>query len=325
MTRPKKIHTDLPPRMSRRANKTTVNYYYRCSDGKFIPLGNDLAEAKIKWAELENGAQVKTLLQHVLAKYLAQIIPKKSPKTQKEQTRQIGVLIEAFGHIPPAALKPMHIRQYLDARTAAVSANREIALLSHAYNKGREWGMIDAPNPCAGVERHPEAPRETYVTDAMFNAVRAHAAPEMQDLMDLISLTGLRPADACTLLWSGIQDGFIHVRTGKTTARLAIRIIGELAELLQRIKSRPILGRTIIATPVGRGLTKTMRRDRFDDARAAAAVSDPTLANWQLRDIRAKAATETETLQAASELLGHTTTTTTKRVYRRGTKVNPVR
>jgi hypothetical protein len=41
---------------------------------------------------------------------------------------------------------------YLDkcGQTAKARANREKALLSHLFNKGREWRYTDAPNPCQG-------------------------------------------------------------------------------------------------------------------------------------------------------------------------------
>lgn len=76
-------------------------------------------------------------------------------------------------------------------------------------------------------------------------------------------------------------------------------------------------------------------RDRFEKARAIAAAdakenAAPELANrikaFQFRDIRPKAASEIESLDDASKLLGHTNTNITKRVYRRvGEKVKPTR
>ena len=55
------------------------------------------------------------------------------------------------------------------------SNNREKALLSHMFNKAREWGYTDAPNPCQGVKGFTESGRDRYVSDTEFAAVRSAA------------------------------------------------------------------------------------------------------------------------------------------------------
>jgi hypothetical protein len=42
-----------------------------------------------------------------------------------------GLVVAVFGQMRAADIEPQHVRQYLDARTAKVAANREKALLSH--------------------------------------------------------------------------------------------------------------------------------------------------------------------------------------------------
>lgn len=61
-----------------------------------------------------------------------------------------------------------------------------------------------------------------------------------------------------------------------------------------------------------------MMRDRFDDARLAASEDVGYKIDWQLRDLRAKSASDSSTLSEAQDRLGHESSTTTKRVYRRG-------
>ncbi|MGC9158632.1 MAG: hypothetical protein ACP5FH_06535, partial [Terracidiphilus sp.] len=43
----------------------------------------------------------------------------------------------------PETITPVHVARYLDQRgaEAPVSANREMALLSHVYTKALRWGM----------------------------------------------------------------------------------------------------------------------------------------------------------------------------------------
>ncbi|HEY5994491.1 MAG TPA: tyrosine-type recombinase/integrase, partial [Gallionellaceae bacterium] len=71
----------------------------------------------------------------------------------------------------------------------------------------------------------------------------------------------------------------------------------------------------------GQRLTSGALRTRFDAARKAAKV------DFQFRDIRAKAATDTEDLAHAQKLLGHKTRTMTEHYTRdrKGEKVSPLK
>src|SRR5689334_14154735 len=70
------------------------------------------------------------------------------------------------------------------------TANRYKRLFSTMWNKARGWGYTDLPNPCTGVQGHSLAKRTVYITDDVFNAVRAHASAPLQDALDLAYLTG---------------------------------------------------------------------------------------------------------------------------------------
>jgi hypothetical protein len=89
-------------------------------------------------------------------------MPTKAPQTQKDNEKELQRLEAVFGIMPIEAVKPHHIKRYLDERgkIAKVRANREKALFSHVFNFAREHVFTDAPNPCAGVKGH----RETTVT-----------------------------------------------------------------------------------------------------------------------------------------------------------------
>jgi hypothetical protein len=47
------------------------------------------------------------------------------------------------------------------------------------------------------------------------------------------------------------KDGAVWVEQGKTKARLQIDIVGELATVIERIKSRGIVGMTLLCDPKG--------------------------------------------------------------------------
>jgi len=319
----------LPQRMTARIMASgKILYYYRLRDGKSIPLGDDLNAAKIKWAELESGAvNKKTTMADIFARYEKEVLPQKGSKTQKDQGNQLKLLVAAFGHAEPNQIQPKHIRQYLDRRTAKIAANREVALFSHVFNCAREWGYTDKINPVEGVRKNKERPRDVYVEDEDFHLVLKHCTPEMADLLELAYLTGQRPGDIRKWRKSQIKDGVLQLRQDKTQKRMGLRIVGELADIINRAINRPrsACSLFIVATEKGEPLTQPMMRDRFNDARDAASAEVGYKVKWQVRDIRAKAATDSQSLLDAQSLLGHESPTTTKRVYRRGEIVKPLK
>jgi len=286
---------DLPPRMLRRVRKLKsgklwVGYYYdgRDADGKReeVPLGTDLAEAKLEWARLEHKAkpEVMATMGELFDRYERDIIPVKSPRTQKDNKYELERLRKAFADAPIEAISPPVIAQYRDARTAKTRANREIALLSHVFTMAMEWGFAER-NPCLAVRRNKEKVRDFYAADEIWG-----------------ELTGL-----------GL---FIEA-------------------LLERRKLQGERNSRLITNDSGLRMSWEMLRNRFSEARYRAArklIADGNadlaskVRQFQFRDIRPKATSETEDISHASRLLGHSKEEITKRVYRRvGEVVSPTK
>ena len=230
--RPRKTENqNLPPRMYRRTRKRKygkvwVAYYYRDAQGKDIPLGSDLDQARIKWAQLETKEKPVDLLtmKGIFDRYTRDIIPKKAPRTQKDNLAELKKLRELFDDAPIDSITPATIAGYRDARTAKVRANREIATLSHVFNMAREWGITTKENPCQGVRKNREKPRDYYANDVVWAAVYSKAPQEPKDAMDLAYLTGQRPADVLMMRKDDVEGGFLMVQQNKTGKRLRIRV-----------------------------------------------------------------------------------------------------
>ncbi len=338
MNRPEK----LPPRMLRvtrtlKSGKHWVGYYYltprdEAGKRKHIPLGTDLAQAKRKWAEMEHKPVDTGTMRSVFDRYMRDVLPGKAARTQKDNEREMAFLRKVFDDAPVNAVTPVHIAQYRDKRgaKAPVRANREISLLSHVFNKAREWGLRTRDNPCKGVQKLKEDPRDYYASDAVWTAVYEAACRPLRDAMDLAYLTGQRPADVLKMTWQDIEDGALLVNQNKTAKRLRILVQGRLAEVVDRIRGRSGVSlRWIVANDKGQPLNGWTLRQRFDNARLAASAAQPELAEkikaFQFRDIRPKAASEIE-LQHAQALLGHSKEQITETVYRRvGATVHPTK
>ncbi len=344
--RPKSTNRDLPPRMVRvrktlKSGKVWEAFYYNGRDAEGrrvkIPLGTDLNDAKREWARLERQEvpQDTGLMRFIFDRYARDIVPGKAPRTQKDNLDCMKFLRKVFDQAPIDSITPQVIAQYRDERgkAAPVRANREISLLSHVFNLAREWGYTAKENPVRGVRKNKETPRDFYADDLVWAAVYSVAASELQDAMDLAYLTGQRPADVLKMRRSDVKDGALEVKQNKTTKKLRILLDDpaggrtQLGQLLDRIKARPrdIASLVLIATPAGVALNKWTLRHRFDDAREAAAQAADKAGNaelagkiraFQFRDIRPKAASETD-LEHASKLLGHTDKQITRTVYQR--------
>ncbi|RMC99929.1 integrase [Aquitalea palustris] len=350
--RPKSTHRDLPPRMLRRvrtmkSGKVWESYFYNGRDASGrrieIPLGHDLNEAKRKWAELEcqDRPPETGLMRYIFDRYEREILPTKAVSTQRENLGCLGKLRKVFDGAPIDAITPQFIAQYRDKRgaVAPVRANREITLFSHVFNMAREWGYTARENPVKGVRKNKETPRDFYADAAVWDAVYGAACVELRDAMDLNYLTGQRPADVLKMRYSDIRDGALEVKPNKTqkSSGKKLRILLDdpdtgrtmLGQLIDRIRARArdtkLTSMCIVATPAGAALNQWTLRTRFDDARDTAAkaaekAGDMALAKrireFQFRDIRPKAASETD-LAHASKLLGHTDKQITKTVYQR--------
>jgi integrase len=319
----------------RKCGKTWIAYYYLDSTGKAIPLGKDLDKARLKWAELEAKEiplDLRTMT-GIFDRYIRDIVPKKAPRTQRDNLAEIKQLRQLFDNAPIDSITPATIAGYRDARTAKVRANREIATLSHIFNMAREWGLTSKENPCMGVRKNKETPRDYYANDVVWEAVYKKAAQELKDAMDLAYLTGQRPADVLVMRKDDIEGGYLMVQQNKTHKKLRIQMTASGSEnslgmLIAKIAERNVqhVSSYLIVSARGKRMTAKMLRDRWDTAREKAKkeaieTGDTLLAGriscFQFRDIRPKAASEITDIGEASLLLGHTKGDITERVYRR--------
>ncbi len=333
----------IPRLRPRKQRSGAVLYYYDHGigrDGKRReePLGPDYGLAIKRWAELEHGRSAPEhavlLFRHVADRYRAEVIPTKAPRTQKDNGHELTWLLRFFDD-PPApfeAIKPIHVRQYRDWRTAKIRANREIALFSHIWNWAREKGYTDLANPCEGIKRNKETGRDVYVEDDLLASVYAVADRPLQDAIDLAYLTGQRVGDLWRMDERQLTPGGLIVRQAKTGAQIAMQIVGELQALLDRIMARKrgltLRSTRLIVDERGLAIGRDALRYRFDKARRLAGVPKDA---FQFRDLRAKAGTDKADsagdIRQAQAQLGHASVAMTEHYVRkrRGAKTTPTR
>ena len=349
-------NTNLPAGMRARHRGAKTYYFYDLGGKprKEMALGSDYVEAVRKWSELEQAktpaAPVVTFDQ-AATRYVADVLPTKSPRTRSDNAKELDNLREFFKGAPLDEIEPTHVRAYFrwraekarkwyeeKKRTAPldaghVRANREVALFSHIFNYARDSGLTRAPNPCAGVRRNEEEGRDVYVEDDVFAAVYKNADQPLRDAMDLAYLTGQRPADTLRFDERHINGSAeLEIQQGKTKKKLRIAVVGELAAVVERIRARKkgykVVSTALVVNESGQRLGRDALRSRFDKARTAAGIEKDA---FQFRDLRAKAGTDkTDSagdIRQAQKQLGHSSIAMTERYVRngRGDKIKPTR
>lgn len=315
MGRKRKTQKHLPSRVY--LNRKT--YFYVQPDGKWIRLGKSEAEMYRALAALVDDDLKPGAMSEVLGRYEREVLPTKSPGTIISQTTQLARLKRVFGATQPSDIKSVHIGQYLDQHDHAVMANREISLLSHVFKKCVRWGLIET-NPCSGVERHSEKPRDRYVTDDEYAAVHAAADLHLQILMELALCTGQRQSDLLTIKPRQLMEDGIHFHPAKTKRstgkKLIVRWSPRLTEAVEAARSLPpsgVLHTWLLHRPDGdRYQSFTIQkhwRKLIKKCIDAGTLKEP----FQFRDLRAKARTDGDD----PKLLGHANPAAMDKVYNR--------
>lgn len=311
-------------------------------DGKStFRLGKTPPEAYKTWAERIGHIDDAKTVSDLLDRYALEVIPKKAAATQHSNHKEIIKLRPVFGGMPLNTVKPRHIYQYLDKRKAKTRGRREISLLSHAFTKAVGWGYIDR-HPFKGETELPgEVPRDRYIEDWEMDSCLNIPAPNrkggamaVQAYIKLKNLTGLRRADLLRLTMSHLTDIGIKVKTSKKKKAVVFKWTEELRAAVDQAKeARPVnISPWLFCNRRGLGYLneETGEATGWDSMwhRFMARVMAETevMERFTEHDIRAKAGSDAETDERASELLTHSSVAITRRVYRRKERIiSPLR
>lgn len=305
-------------------------------DGKtWFRLGNTLPEAYRIWAERVSRPQSVTTISTLLDRYMLEVVPAKAPKTASENMKQIERLRPVFGCVALTDLEPQHVYQYVDKRTAKTAAKREIEVLSHAFTKAVQWGLIKA-HPFKGEVRLEGAtPRTRYVEDWEISELfsiqsrrKKGSVGMIQAYLRLKLLTGLRQRDLLLLTVSDCKEDGIHVTPSKTKGSTGKRLIYEWSPELraaykEAIAARPALSPFLFCNRFGIGFVEEAKGTAHDWNNMWQRFMTRVLADTQIserfteHDLRAKVGSDAESLERAKQLLAHADSRMTERVYRR--------
>ena len=135
---------------------------------------------------------------------------------QKERRRLLDAVMDThakgrFGNKHFESITPGVIRNYLDYK-GTVSANREIAALSAAWSYCYQRDIVTVPNPCKGVSRIPEKPRERYVDDTEYKRAYNLMPKHIQVAMEMAYLCRMRLSEVLDTRVKDIEDAGLNIR-----------------------------------------------------------------------------------------------------------------
>lgn len=329
-------------------------------DGKkLFRLGATLHDASRTWEERMQQAgdatndRVKTI-GDLLDRYAREVIPAKSAASQVSNRFQMRKVREVFGSMPLGPFKPQLIYQFVDARSkkkfdsesgrmkgGKITAHREVELLSHAFTKAVEWGYIDR-HPFKGeVRLQGEAPRSRYVEDwevvealSLESRRKKGSVLMIQAYLRVKLLTGMAQGDLLRLQPDvHFKDDGIHNtrhKTASTTGKATIyQWSPQLREAVQiALEARPKKdskflfctrdGQGYVNEAVGRSSGWKSMWQRF---MARVLQETKVTEAFTEHDLRAKVASDAQSLEHARALLAHADSRTTDRIYRRKAEV----
>lgn len=306
-------------------------YYVHRDDGRWEPLGRDLAAAKARADHYNDATGTYGSMAWFLDQFIADCEQRVragalSARTLADYVAYLPPLKAFFGKMLPTEIEPHHVNEYLEIGLVAgrgVSANREKAGLSSCMS----W-MLRSPkhnaglkvNPCmraSGIRRNPERKRERYVTNAEYLATFAAAGSSVRLMMELVYRTLQRP-EVDVLAWTPTNirakagGRVLAFRQSKTGRLVDIALVGRLDDLVrQAIGAVPQLRQPIVHDLAGGGYTYDGLSSMLKRAQKKAGV-----ASFGFRDLKGKGATDMwlsgEPIERIQLLCGHADKKTTE-------------
>lgn len=329
-TRKNKEDNWMPPRVY----KGRSAYEFHPKNGGSIRMCSLDAPQSQVWAAYEaiiNEKPDDNLLSSLIARFFKSAdFFELAVETQKDYRKYSKNVIGVFGAMPSDAIKPEHIRKYMDKRglKSRTQANREKAFISRTYRWGFERGMVKG-NPTKGVKQFKEIARVRYVTNAEYEALYSVSPAFVQVAMELAYLCCARQADILEMKKSQLIEEGILIKQSKTsvsqikawTDRLREAII-HASQLLLKPGMSSIF---VIHQPSGARYTRDGFNSRWLKAKQEAEIKYPELSfDFTFHDLKAKGISDLEgNLYEKQAISGHKNVEQTAR-YNRKVAVVPV-
>ena len=241
-----------------------------------------------------------------------------SKRTETDYRRQAALTIRpAIGNRKIAAVTRQDIERAISKR-APVQRNRTLALLSRLFTLFEAWEYRPQhSNPCRGIEKGREEPRDRVLAPSEMEAFGAAMAqadenPIVISAIRVAAVTGLRINEILAMRWQDVdlETGKVTLPTTKTGRRIQL-LSAPAVDVLSKLPRRYAWVFSTMGSPIG-----------YKRARAAFSriVKRAGIENVRLHDLRRTVMTSAAMSGIGShvlrDLLGHRTTAMADRYIR---------
>jgi len=168
-----------------------------------IDLGGD------PLAEIQAGRDAPTVAD-LCRRYEEEHLPRKRPRSAEEDRTLIRTrVLPALGALKVADVTFNDIdglHRKITKERKPYRANRTIALLSKMFSLASTKWKMRSDNPCRGIEKNLEQPRERYLSadelSRLSEVLADHANREAADAIRLLLLTGARRNEVLSATWA---------------------------------------------------------------------------------------------------------------------------
>jgi site-specific recombinase XerD len=265
----------------------------------------------------------KHTFDELMKKFMSEYAVKKEVSTQMRYVSARNNLRKCFHDMTLADIKPRTISSYVDSRkregAKVATINRELGLLSKAFNLAlKQWEWC-TENPCSRIQREPENNRiDRWLTQeeeaALLKGGQGYLNGQLVEIIVLALNTGMRQGELLSLKWTDVDlfRKVVSVRKTKNKEPKVIPLNKAAYEMLLE-KSRVVnISGYVFATQNGTMISRWNLRREFMNALAKAEIT-----GFRFHDLRHTFATKLVQagidLYRVARLLGHRDITSTQR------------
>lgn len=160
--------------------------------------------------------------------------------TKRDYDRYLTQIVEGWGQLSVAGLRPSHVLKVRDKRRSVpAAANALLRVLSVLISWSIPRGYRN-DNPCSHVRKLSIGDGWSPWPVEMIHLIQREGPTWMWEATALALYTGQRQSDVLAMNWSALQDGCIQVRQAKTGKLLRIPAHSALLESLAGIPKTSI-------------------------------------------------------------------------------------
>lgn len=200
-------------------------------------------------------------------------------------------------------------------------ANRVRALLSVMFRRAVDWGFMPEghQNPCAGIARYREQPRDRYVMPEemgrLLAAISAEPDPFLRAYFQLLLLLGLRKSELLRARWADVdfEHRVLRIPEPKSGKPQSVPLPAAAVEILTQLP-HTVGNQHVFASPRFHGACREGVRKPWERICREAGIEGLTLHDLR-RSLGAWAIADGESLRVVQGALRHSSAAVTARHY----------